>query len=92
MTSITIQLDDEVAATLRRLAASQDRSETEIVREALAAYAQTVRPLPKGIGKYHSGRKDTSDKADDILCDAVSDSQYPHFRSTLLVLPPATPR
>jgi predicted transcriptional regulator len=77
MTSITIQLDDEVAATLRRLAASQDRSETEIVREALAAYAQTVRPLPKGIGKYHSGRKDTSDKADDILCDAVKEGTWP---------------
>ena len=77
MTSITIQLDDDVADTLRRLAAAQDRSETDIVREAVAAYAQTMRPLPKGIGKYHSGRKDISEKARDLLRDAVQEGIRP---------------
>jgi hypothetical protein len=77
MTAITVQLDDEMAQLLRRLAAAQQRSETDIVREALAAYAQTSRPLPKGIGKYHSGREDVSEKARDLLRDAAKEGLWP---------------
>jgi predicted transcriptional regulator len=77
MTAITVQLDDEMAQMLRRLAAAQQRSETDIVREALAAYAQTSRPLPKGIGKYHSGRHDVSEKARDLLRDAAKEGLWP---------------
>jgi len=77
VTAITVQLDDDLADLLRRLAASQQRSETDIVREALAAYVQTARPLPRGMGKYHSGQGDVSEKARDILRQAVKEGQWP---------------
>ena len=77
MTAITVQLDDEMAEVLRRLAAAQQRSETDIVREALAAYVEVGRPLPKGIGKYHSGQGHVAEQARDLLRQAVKDRQWP---------------
>ncbi len=38
MTAILVQIDDELAERLRRLAAAEQRSETDLVREAVAAY------------------------------------------------------
>jgi hypothetical protein len=77
MTAITVQLNEDIAAELRRLANVQARSETEIVCEALAAYVQAARPAPKGIGKYHSGQSDVSEQARDLLRQAVKDKQWP---------------
>jgi plasmid stability protein len=77
MTAITVQLNDEIAVELRRLAAAQERSETDIVCEALAAYVQTARPLPKGMGKYHSGQGNVSEQARELLRQAVKDKQRP---------------
>jgi predicted DNA-binding protein len=76
MTAITIKLGDELVELLRNLAAAQKRSETDIVREALAAYMQTARPLPKGMGQYHSGQKQVSEQARDLLRQAVKDGQW----------------
>ena len=76
MTAITIQLDDDMAEVLRRLAAAQQRSETEILREALAAYVQTTRLLPTGMGKYHSGQSQVSEQARDLLRQAAKDGQW----------------
>ena len=75
MTAITVQLNDNIAEELRRLALAQERSETDIVCEALAAYVQTARPLPKGMGKYHSGQLNVSEQARDLLRQAVKDKQ-----------------
>jgi predicted transcriptional regulator len=77
MTAITIQLEDDEVQALRRLAAAEQRSETDIVRTALAAYAQTSRPLPKGIGKYHSGRSDVSEKVRELLREDVKEGRWP---------------
>jgi len=77
MTSITVQLDDDVAEALRRLAAAEQRSETDIVRTALAAYAQTSRPLPTGMGKYHSGRTDVAERARDLIREDVKEGRWP---------------
>src|SRR5206468_8658178 len=41
MTSITITVDDETAEALHRLAELEQRSEADIVRTALAAYAKS---------------------------------------------------
>lgn len=68
--------DDEVQA-LRRLAAAEQRSETEVVRTALAAYTQMTRPLPQGIGKYRSGRSDVSEKARELLREDVKEGRWP---------------
>ena len=77
MPAITVQLNDDMAEQLRYLANSQARSETEIVCEALAAYVQTARPLPKGMGKYHSGQSDVSEQARELLRQAVKEKQWP---------------
>lgn len=77
MVSIQVQLDDETGELVRRLAAAQDRSECDIVRDAVVAYAQAGRPMPKGIGQFHSGRQDVSETARNILRDAVKEGRWP---------------
>lgn len=63
MSEITVELADDLADDLRKLAATQARSETEIIREAVATYVRSARPLPKGMGRYRSGRTDGSERA-----------------------------
>jgi len=78
MVSLTIQLDDSVADSLRQMAREQNRTESELVHDAIARYARkppTARP--KGIGKYHSGRSDVSENACEILWQAVEARQWP---------------
>lgn len=77
MSAVTVQLNGEIAEELLRLAAAQERSEEDIVREALAAYMRGVRPLPKGMGQYHSGQSNVSEQARDLLRQAVQDQQWP---------------
>jgi hypothetical protein len=77
MSTITIQLSGPAAEQLRRLAEAERRSEVDIVGAALEAYASSRRPLPRGTGKYRSGRQDVSDKAEEILRDAVREGQWP---------------
>ena len=67
MTAITIEMNDDLAAKLRRFAADLERTEEDIVRDALAAYVEAPRPLPKGMGKYRSGASDTSERARELL-------------------------
>jgi predicted transcriptional regulator len=77
MVTLSIQLDDRLAEIVRQLAAAQERSESEVVSEALAIYAETKRPLPQGMGVYRSGQTDTSENARTILRNAVKDGQWP---------------
>ena len=44
MKKTSIYLDDEDAARLKRLACREQRSQAEIVREALRAYESFIRP------------------------------------------------
>jgi metal-responsive CopG/Arc/MetJ family transcriptional regulator len=76
VTALTVQLDDALAEELRRLAAAQKRSETDIVRDAVADYVQTARPLPTGVGKYRSGQANVSEQARDILRQAPKDGHF----------------
>ncbi len=77
MTAITVHLNDDMAEELRRLAVAQQRSEMEIVCEALAGYVQTARPMPNGLGKYHSGHGNVSEQARDLIRQAVMEQQWP---------------
>ena len=77
MTAITVHLNEDIAEELRRLAAAQKRSETDIVCEALAAYVQTARPLPRGMGKYHSDQGQVSEEARDVLRQAAKEGLWP---------------
>lgn len=68
MVKTTLYLEDETATALKRIARSQRRTRSEVIREALARYAGTSPPpVPQGIGRYRSGRSDVSVKAEEIL-------------------------
>jgi hypothetical protein len=75
--ALTVQLDDDLLQRLRDLAAAQKRSETEIIREAVAGYVRSARPLPIGMGQYHSGRADGAERARDLVREAVKDGKWP---------------
>ena len=76
--SLTVELDEQTAAVVQKLAANEQRSASEVIHDALAAYASfRERPLPKGAGKYRSGRTDTSANVDEILADAVKEGLWP---------------
>jgi hypothetical protein len=73
-----ITLDEQTAATIRQLASAEQRSETEIVRDALALYTQAGRrPLPIGMGQYRSGAHDVSEQARTLIRDAVREGRWP---------------
>ena len=68
MLKTTVYLEDETALLLRQVAAAQKRSQAEIVRAAVRQYARrAVRPKPPGLGAYHSGRTDVSERAEALL-------------------------
>jgi hypothetical protein len=77
MTPITVQISGPAAEKLRHLVELERRSEVEIVSDALESYAPGRRRLPKGTGKYHSGRTDISEKAEAILRDAAKEGRWP---------------
>jgi hypothetical protein len=71
MVKTTVYLDDEVALNLRHLAEIEGRSQAELIRDALKTFtSQRVRPMPTGIGEFHSGHSDTSVRAKEILREA----------------------
>lgn len=77
MSTVTVELSGPAAEKLRLLVEAEQRSEVEILGDALEAYAPTRRRSLKGTGKYHSGRSDTSANAEEILRDAVKERQWP---------------
>lgn len=76
--SLIVELDERTADVVQAIAADEKRSASEVIRDALAAYAKVgKRPLPTGAGQYRSGRSDTSQKVDDILGKAVKEGAWP---------------
>jgi predicted transcriptional regulator len=76
--SFSVKLDEQTAAVVQELAANEKRSASEVIHDALVAYAaKRKRPLPKGVGKYRSGHHDTAQKVDEILGDAVKEGLWP---------------
>ena len=72
MQRTTVYLDEEIAVAIRNFAESQNRSQAEIIREALAKYVKEAertnrRPSISGVGAYRSGRSDVSERAEKIL-------------------------
>jgi hypothetical protein len=77
MVRTTVYLDQETALALKQLAARQGRSQAELIRNVLASYAgRTVRPTPKGMGKYRSGEPDIAQRAKDILGAAAKRGRW----------------
>jgi hypothetical protein len=64
----TVYLDEGDAAALRRMAAQTGRSQSEIIREAIAvATAPARRRKFKSFGKGHGGGEDVGRNADEIV-------------------------
>jgi hypothetical protein len=68
LTKTTVYLDSETVLALRRMSEAQGRSQAELIRDALERYTRRAAP-PKipGIGEFHSGHTDTSERADELL-------------------------
>lgn len=71
----TVYLDSDDYQKLKGLARAEGRSAAELVREAVAEYAQrqTSRLRPRSLGAGRSGRGDLSERAEDLLGDFGSE-------------------
>jgi hypothetical protein len=78
MMSLTIELDEQTAAVVQALAANENRSVNEVIRDAVAAYpGKRKRPLPKGVGKYRSGQSDIAQNLRESLRKDVQEGKWP---------------
>lgn len=68
MKKITVYLPDDLKARLARVAAAEERSEAEIIREAVAAAIEgrDRRPRPT-LPLFSSGHGDLADRVDEVL-------------------------
>ena len=73
---MTLQLDEQTAQLLRTIAEAEHRTEAEVVQVLVAQYAKRP-PLPIGMGKYQSGKTDTSENASKIIRQAVHEGLWP---------------
>ena len=68
MDKTTLYLDPDDYRRLKRLAASRKRAPAVLVREAVAEYiARHEAPLPRSLGAFRSGRRDLSERAEELL-------------------------
>ena len=76
--SLTVELDEHAAAVVQELAAKENRSATEVIHDALAAYAgKRKRPLPRGVGQFSSGQSDLAQRDEELLREAVKEGKWP---------------
>jgi len=72
----------ETALRFRQLSEAGGRSQAELIREALSAYAlRGGRPEIPGVGEFRSGHEDTSERAKDILKKAGVRGKWRRERS-----------
>ena len=69
MQKTTVYLDPADYRALKRIAARTKRQPAELVREAVAEYAarHEARKAPRSIGAFASGRRDLSERAEELL-------------------------
>ena len=69
MQKTTVYLDPSDYRALKRIAVRKKRQPAELVREAVAEYAARHEPrrVAKSVGAFASGRRDLSEKAEDLL-------------------------
>ena len=72
MVKTTVYLQADTALALRQLAKSRGQSQAELIRESLRLFTRTAsRPMPKGVGKYRSGRSDISMRSEELIGEAI---------------------
>ncbi|HXX70134.1 MAG TPA: CopG family transcriptional regulator [Polyangiaceae bacterium] len=65
----TVYLDAEHYERIKEIARAENRAPAELVREAVAEYAERKRPRrrPKSLGAGHSRRGDVAERAEELL-------------------------
>jgi hypothetical protein len=65
----TVYLDAEQYERIKEIARAEKRAPAELVREAVAEYAERkrARRRPRSIGAGHSGRSDVAERAEELL-------------------------
>jgi hypothetical protein len=77
VTKTTVYLDSDTVLALRQMAATQGRSQADLIRAALEAYTRKIkRPKIPGIGEFHSGHTDTSEQAEEMLGRAAKRGRW----------------
>lgn len=77
MVTVTVQLDDGTAQLLDDVAREQNQSREQVIREALVGLSRHRNGPMKGVGAYHSGRSDISERAEEILENAAAEGRWP---------------
>ena len=71
MIRTTVYLEEDMVVGLRHRAEAENRSQAEIIREAVRRYIEDdsgfERPPIAGVGSYRSGRSDVSKRAEQLL-------------------------
>ncbi|HXV63183.1 MAG TPA: CopG family transcriptional regulator [Vicinamibacteria bacterium] len=71
MIRTTVYVDEDVAVAIRHRAAVEGRTQAELIRDALRKYIEEAeipaRPPITGIGRHRSGRRDISERAEELL-------------------------
>jgi predicted DNA-binding ribbon-helix-helix protein len=69
MQKTTVYLDPADYRALKRIAARRKKQPAALVREAVAEYAARHEPrrAPRSVGAFSSGRRDLSERAEDLL-------------------------
>ena len=82
MVKTTVYLDAELAVSLRQLSVLEGRSQAELIRAALAEFAQQrKRPAIPGVGEFDSGEADLSERAEELLRKASLRGKWSRQRS-----------
>lgn len=69
MDKTTLYLDSTAYRKLKRIAGAQKRAPAALVREAVAEYVarHASRTLPSSVGAFGSGRRNLSERAEELL-------------------------
>ena len=68
----TVYLDSDALESLERAARERGEPTAVLVREALAEYARKLQsPMPRAIGVVRSGRKDLTERVEDLLKEGL---------------------
>ena len=81
MEKTTLYLEPTAYRKLKRIAAGAKRSPASLVREAVAEYVarHSASGLPRSVGAFRSGRRDLSERAEDLLA-GFGEPQRPRSR------------
>jgi hypothetical protein len=78
MVKTTVYLDDETVAALRGISKRSAKSQAQLIRDAVRAFALHAerRPLPAGLGMFDSGKTDTSARRKELLKEAARSRRW----------------